>query len=265
LEAGYYQQFDADLSLEVPAEGFRGWTAVPVDLALERTALVSMHAWQFGPQEKVPGLYRQIEYINRAKRIMGEVYPPVLAAARGAAMPVIHVVGGGSDYFKDLPGYHDTVNLAGEEPENLPGAAVDPAVERLKRIKDQHRIHNLHDVMAGHEAVDFPSEARPLPGEPVAHTTYQLNAVCRSRGVTHLIYIGVAINWCLLMSPGGMIDMSRLGYMCSTIGQATTAVENKETARNELAKAIALWRVALHFGFVFDADDFVAALKRSQV
>ena len=265
LQAGYYQQFDADPSLEVPAEGFGGWTAVPIDLALERTALVSMHAWQFGPQEEFPGLYRQIEYINRADKIMREVYPPVLAGARGAAMPVIHVVGGGSDYFKDLPGYHDTVKLAGEEPESPPGAPGDPAIAHVKEIRDEQRVHNLHDVTAGHEGVDFPSEARPLPGEPIAHTTHQLNAVCRSRGVSHLIYIGVAINWCLLMSPGGMIDMSRLGYMCSTIRQATTAVENRETAREELAKQIALWRVALHFGFVFDADDFVAALEPAQV
>ena len=48
--------------------------------------------------------------------------------------------------------------------------------------------------------------------------------------------------------------------MCSTIRQAVTAVECKETARHELNKREALWRVALEFGFVFDLDDFVTAL-----
>ncbi len=48
--------------------------------------------------------------------------------------------------------------------------------------------------------------------------------------------------------------------MCSALRQAVTAVENKETVRGELCKHIALWRVALAFGFVFDVDDFVAAL-----
>ncbi len=56
--------------------------------------------------------------------------------------------------------------------------------------------------------------------------------------------------------------MSRHGIMCSTIREATTAVENRETAREELAKEIALWRVAIAFGYVFNLDDFVAALAR---
>ena len=91
--------------------------------------------------------------------------------------------------------------------------------------------------------------------------SHQLNAVCREKGIWHLVYIGFAINWCLLASPGGMIDMSRMGYVCSTIRQATTAVENKETCSEEWAKEVALWRVALMFGYVFDVDPFVAALQ----
>ena len=48
--------------------------------------------------------------------------------------------------------------------------------------------------------------------------------------------------------------------MCSAFRQAVTAVKNKKTARSELCKEIALWRVALAFGFVFDVDMFVSAL-----
>jgi hypothetical protein len=50
--------------------------------------------------------------------------------------------------------------------------------------------------------------------------------------------------------------------MCSALRQAVTAVENRETAREEQGKEIALWRVALAFGFVFDVDTFVGALER---
>jgi nicotinamidase-related amidase len=121
--------------------------------------------------------------------------------------------------------------------------------------------HNQPDVTAAHAAVSFPPEACPIESEPIAENAHQLNAVCRSLGVSHLVYMGFAINWCLLMSAGGMLDMSRLGYMCSAIRQATTAVENKESARQEWCKELGLWRVALAFGFVFDADDFVAALR----
>ena len=73
--------------------------------------------------------------------------------------------------------------------------------------------------------------------------------------------MGFALNWCLLMSPGGMVDMARHGCLCSTIREATTAVENRETARQELEKQQALWRVALEFGFVFGLEDFLAALS----
>ena len=83
--------------------------------------------------------------------------------------------------------------------------------------------------------------------------------------MNHLVYIGFAINWCLLMSPGGMVDMGRYGVMCSTIAEAVTAVENGETARLELEKRQALWRVAINSGFVFRLQDFtkmVNALPR---
>ena len=43
------------------------------------------------------------------------------------------------------------------------------------------------------------------------------------------------------------------------ISEATTAIENRETARRELNKEQALWFIALLYGFVFEADDFVKA------
>ena len=63
------------------------------------------------------------------------------------------------------------------------------------------------------------------------------------------------------MSPGGMLDMSRHGVMCSALRQAVTAVENKESARGERYKEEGLWRVSVGFGFVYDVDDFVQAIR----
>jgi hypothetical protein len=64
------------------------------------------------------------------------------------------------------------------------------------------------------------------------------------------------------MSPGGMVDMSRRGVICSVLRQAVTAVENRESAAAEAHKEEALWRIALAFGFVFDVDDVVAQLTQ---
>jgi hypothetical protein len=140
----------------------------------------------------------------------------------------------------------------------------DPVLERLRAFRREKGFvgaHNAEDVKRGSAALDFMPQARPEGAEGVAKNTQQLAALCREAGVNHLIYAGFAINWCLLLSPGGMAEMSQRGVMCSALRQAVTAVENRETARNGLCKEIGLWRVALAFGFVFDVEDFVGAIS----
>lgn len=265
LPASYYQHFDADFALDVPAEGYGGWKKADIEISREHSALVVMHAWDTGTREEFPGWHRAVEYMPRADRICRTVFPGLLSAVRESGFSLFHVVGGG-DYYSDLPGYRRAVRLAGPEPSGLEKAEPDPAIERLNEFKAERVFvgrHNEADVKRGFERVGFPPEARPLGDEGVAENAHQLHALCREAGVNHLIYAGFAVNWCLLMSPGGMLDMSRRGYMCSIIRDATTAVENRESARTESHKEEALWRVALSFGFVFDSTDLSAALGRS--
>lgn len=262
MPASYYQQFDANEHLDVPGEGYAGWQRGDVELDLDHTALVMMHAWETGTRIMYPGWYRAVEYIPRAQRIMRDVFPPLLSAARDKHINLFHVVGGG-DYYKSYAGYQRATQLA--EAESKPEqATTDPTLERLRAFRAQHVFvgtHNEADVARGFEHVDFAPEAKPQGEEGIAENASQLFALCKAAGVNHLIYAGFAINWCLLMSPGGMLDMSRRGVMCSALRQAVTAVENKESARTEAHKEEALWRVALAFGFVFDVDDFVRALR----
>lgn len=261
LTARYYQQFDADFSLDVSAEGYGGWQEGPVDLGLDHTAVVVMHAWDMGTRAQFPGWYRAVEYIPRAEAIAETVFPPLLSVVRARGVALFHVVGGG-DYYKRCPGYRRALALAGPEPA-LPQIEADDSLRALQHFRAAHVFvgeHNRADVTAGFERLDFHPQVRPVGDEGVAENAGQLFALCRERGVNHLIYAGFAINWCLLMSPGGMLDMSRRGLMCSVFRQAVTAVENRESARLELHKEEALWRVALAFGFVFDVDDFVRAV-----
>jgi hypothetical protein len=254
----------------VPAETYGGWKRVDIDLDLDHVALVVMHAWDCGTPAQFPGWYRHIEYIPRANQIMMDVFPGMLAAARASGLRVIHVVSGGT-YYKHLPGYITTRRLA-RWGELVPTAGRmqvprDASRRTLDEIRATHGgggVHNQPDIKKGFERLDFPPEARPLDTEAIAENTPQLVALCKKHHVSHLIYAGFAINWCLLLSPGGMADMARHGVMCSAIRQATTAVENKETARGELGKENALWRVALAFGFVFDLDDLLRSLPRQQ-
>ena len=263
LKASYYQQFDADFNREVPGEGYGGWGRTEVELARQHTALVVMHAWDTGSREAFPGWHRAVEYMPRANEIARDVFPPLLRAVRASELPVLHVVGGG-DYYGDYPGYQRAAQLAGAQAAPLEQAVADPALERLRALRREKVFvgpHNEDDVRRGFAALDFMEAARPAGEEGVAENAEQLFALCKEREINHLIYAGFAINWCLLLSPGGMADMSKRGLMCSALRQAVTAVENRETARVELCKEIALWRVALAFGFVFDVADFIGALE----
>ena len=263
VPAHYYQQFDADPTLDAPGEAYSGWGVADVSLSLENTALVVMHAWDTGTPEQYPGWHRAVEYHRRADRIGKEVFPSLLAAVRRSRMRLFHVVGGGN-YYHDLPGYRHAVDLAGPEPDPLPQVVVDPTLAGLREFRRQHVFvgpHNEADVKAGFAKVDFMASARPQGDEGVAENGRQLFGLCREAGVNHLIYTGFAINWCVLLSPGGMWEMQKYGVLCSTVREAVTAVENKETARQEMCKQLALWRVALAFGFVFDLADILAALE----
>lgn len=263
IRASYYQQFDADLSLDVPGEGYGGWRSGEIEIAPEHTAVVVMHAWETGTPQQYPGWYRCVEYIPRAQAILRDVFPPLLEAVRASQLKLFHVTGVGSCY-KELPGYKKALELAGPAPE-IERIASDPALDALREFKRERVYvgkHNEADVSRGFAKLDFAPEARPLGAEAIAENSEQLFALCKAEGINHLIYMGFAIDWCLLMSPGGMVDMSRHGIMCSVIRDATTAVENKETAREQLCKQIGLWRVALHFGFVFDSADLIAALQK---
>jgi hypothetical protein len=180
-----------------------------------------------------------------------------------AGFPLMHVVGGGS-YYQHLPGYQRAVSLAPPPPEPRSRAVPDPTLEALQRFRSDNVFvgkRNQEDVRRGFEKLDFMPQARPLGDEGIAENGDQLCALANEEGANHLIYCGFAINWCLLLSPGGMWEMANRGFLCSAIRQATTAVENRESARRELCKELGLWRVALAFGFVFDVTDVRAYVR----
>ena len=265
LNSHYYQQFDADLSLDVPGEGYGGWKQAELTYNRDRMALVVMHAWDSGTPEEVPGLYRAEEYLPRAMQIGKTVFPPLLKAARETGLRVYHVVSGGEKY-KAMPGFKRAQSLA-KSREALKWRTADDelinAVYRFRHEEVSIGKHNKADADRRFKTIEYMPESLPVGDEGIAEDSPQLFGLCKADGVNHLVYIGFAINWCLLTSPGGMHEMSQHGIMCSTIRQAVTALESKESARRELFKEIALWRTALSYGFVFDYHEFIRAARAS--
>jgi hypothetical protein len=265
IPSWFYEQFDADFNCAVPEKGFNGWKKAELEYSLKHTALVSMHAWDTGTSQQYPGWWRCAPYMVRADKILKNVYPELLKTVRESGMRVFHVVGGSNDYWKKYPGYKYTCSICNNAARKYEPAVADECSQKLWKFKEANAMgaHNSGDTKLGFKRMDFPQEAMPLDNEPIAENAGQLFAVCKQYSINHLIYCGFAINWCLQDSPGGMVDMSRHGLICSTIRQATTAVESKESAAGEMAKEETLWKIALGFGFVFDLNDFTGALKKT--
>ena len=286
----YYQHYDADHSLDVPAEAYGGWKSGDVDIDLSRMALVVMHAWDPGTLETHNAWWRSVEYLPRAKKILEEVFPPLLSAVRSSPMRVFHVWSGrekcyaSSNEHRTLDIGHRTLDMGhgtldiGHRALDIGHRTLDidvrgtpsqtrspiPNPRSLTMWRSDHVFvgrHNVDGVNRCLDELDIAPQAMPKQGEAIAVNGDQLHALCLEHDIDHLIYVGFAINWCLLMSPGGMVDMSRYGIICSTISEAVTAVENKETAREEREKQQALWRVSLEFGFVFPLRELFAAIN----
>jgi hypothetical protein len=219
----------------------------------------------YGEKKDLEGMFRALEFIPRAYDIGKNILPGLIFAVRSSGMKLFHIAGS-KEIAKKYPGYKKTLELAGEE-QPVEQIKSDRLLEKLKQFKLDKSYpgkNNMDSYNKGCAAADFDPNTTPLDDEEIILDERQLLAVCRKYGINHLIYVGFNINWCILFTGGGMIYMSRNGLLCSTVRQAVTAVENRETARDGTAKEVALWMTAAGFGFVYDLEDLIRSLPVSR-
>jgi len=262
IKAYYYQQFAEDDVSDPVAASFGGWQSEDIEISSQHTALVVMHVWDCrSARRQYPGWYRCNEQIDRMNRITDEVLGPLVQEARRAQLRIYHVVYPGN-YYDHLPGYRRARTLCDVSP-SVPQIKADPMLDALRKFRSDRVFvgaPNKADVEVAFERLDFAPQVRPLDSETIVDTSEQLFAACRHDGINHLVYTGFALNACMVIMPGGMEDMRRHGMLCSVIREATTAIENRETVVEERARDVAIWNVALTYGFVFGRDDVVTWL-----
>ncbi len=255
----YYQQY-----------GLGGWGEKPLPLNLDKTALVVMHAVYVGEQEDSPEYFTSVEYLQRCYEIAAKTFSPLLNAARQNNIKIYHIPMR-SGYYESLPGYIRAVNAA--EPVVSPQhVATHDDVLRSLYAQRADLVHGAGEgtyaaiakakALSDQRYVNFIESARPQGIEPVAVNTEQLAAVAVEDSVNHLIYMGFAVDGCLLVSPGGMVDMARRRFMCSVVSDAVTAIENKESRDTLAHTQMGLWRVGSQYGFVYDSSDLIKAFKK---
>ncbi|NMB95139.1 MAG: hypothetical protein GYA02_00765, partial [Clostridiaceae bacterium] len=227
----YYQQFDADYSLDYPGEGYGGWKKADLPINPDKTAIILMHAWDTGTMEEYPGWYRAVEYLPRAKYICDNILPGFLKKVRSSNIKLFHVASS-NQILADYPGYIKTLKICSGDKTRYEQIDIDETIKKLRLFRNDNIFvgsHNKEDVAEGQRCLDFYPTARPMDSEEIVCTSEQLFKLCKYYNIKHLIYTGFAINMCLTVSQGGFVDMSRHGIMCSAIRQLVTAVENKES------------------------------------
>jgi len=260
----YYQHYGADPSLgDDAALTYGGWKKADLPLNAEKTAIVVMHAAYVGEAENAPEQFQYCEYVPRSYRLAKENFPAVLDAARAAGVKVYHVTFG-KGYYEEMPGYTETQALGAEE-KYVPRdkAESDEILSELYSFKSDNVTPGPNAwegiSKARAEYLDFLPEAMPEGNEPICTSSNELAAVAKRDGINHLVYMGFAVDACLLSDEGGMLGMQQRGFMCSAIKDCVTAVENRESTPSKHHTDTALWRVSVNFGFVYEGKDLADA------
>ena len=261
----FYQHYPADYSAGAKAaRGFRGWTSEVRELDLGRTALMLMHLPDVGltpdtewrPDCQRPDLLGTVEWIPRTMDLCTRRLPKLVTAARHAGWQVVHLRTHVEPWFKE----HAARSLA--EAGTPPPADAD-------RIQTPGKSPHTRDVFgelpgrppgSPEHPLGLPEALRPQGNDLVATQSWQLHRLMQKRGITHLIYTGWALNWCLWFSYCGMSDMQRKGYLCSAVRGGCVAIENRDSADTEANLEYGYWKTSTMFGYIFDLDELTAVL-----
>jgi ureidoacrylate peracid hydrolase len=167
----------------------------------------------------------------------------VLEVARGAGMPVIYFQNGWDSDYVEAGG---------------PGSPNWHKSNALKTMRARPELQGKLLAKGGwdYELVD---DLKPVPGDIVLHKTRysgffnsQLDSVLRSRGVRHLVFVGIATNVCV---ESTLRDGFFLEYFGVVLEDAT------HQAGPEFAQKAALFNIETFFGWVSNVADFCDALN----
>ena len=266
----FYRHYPADFSARSKAaRGFRGWSREVRDLDLSHAALLLMHLpdagltpdTEWGPFSPRPDLLGTVEWVPRTMDLCTQRLPPLVAAARRAGLQVVHVYGGIPDP-KEPCAARSLAEAGSPPPSDEERVPPDADVSRRHTLDVFGTLFKRPEGSPDHEA-GLPQVLRPQGDDLVVSESWQLHRLMKKRGITHLLYTGWALNWCLWFSPCGMSDMDRKGYLCSAVRGGCVAIENRESADTESNLEYAYWKTSTMFGYLFDLKELTSELTKS--
>lgn len=234
-----------------------------------RVGLVLVHCWNLGeadgpypigPDDREPG--KAGDWVPVAHEIIRQQIQPALAAARQAGVEVFHLA---QETYADR---YASYNEIKSDP-----AFKEPPKARFKRCVDPRPYQQQHDdeygvgfpgcVWQTHtEKFDIAKAVRPIDGEAVVVNGWQLNELCRRKGIDTLFYAGFMADICLINSSGAMREMSaKFRYNCVLLRECTTAYEYEDTVEGRSMTLSAIRRIETELGCSAATKDFIAAAQ----
>lgn len=168
-------------------------------------------------------------HIDRALWIIRNRMVPAITAARRAGMVIVHApsppVAEQYPHVRrpSLSGGAPPMELASWPPSDFvrrEGAYAafkrpeGPVMEAAYRRAERYRIHPL---------------VEPEETDWLVVSGDELHALCRERGLLHLVYAGFAANMCIPFRDYGIRAMRKRGYHCILLRDSTTAIEGHDT------------------------------------
>lgn len=252
LPVRYYRR-GPDTSLPCD-EAHLSYGEMVLPLPVTQTALVLVDVWSS---------HFLASHAERSGQITRERIAPVLAAARGAGLTVIHA---------------PTPAIAALYPEYRPEAADDAGAVTPSDPRDDWPPRDLRAGRGVYAPFRAPREpayddwdrseqrihpaAEPRPGDFVVATGDELHRLLTRRRIPHLVYAGFAANRCIPFRDYGMRAFRERGYNLTLLRDCTTAVEGHDTlAGLALTRAAVRELEAGRVCFTATSDAFLAACR----
>ena len=264
------------------SESFLGEAEEELTLKSNETALVVVHAWNFGypggpDLDPEQGYYMGwLEYIPRATKIINEAIKPAIDAARSVGIPIVHVVSGFQAHqypqwrvIKELSSPevsdfddHELVSKEERELGSIEGGKW--KLDYYERVwgKGYNEWWDRITAPDASPRVGIAPPVKPQPHDIVVTHGSQLNRILRGLGIWNLLYVGFATDLCLMLIPAALKEMSmRYDYRTIVLRDCTTTIEYPDTVDELLRTKLAIRLVESRMGYSTTSEAFITACR----
>jgi nicotinamidase-related amidase len=238
---------------------------------VDQLGIVSVHCWNLGepdapypfePGTRSPGKIE--DWVPKAHEIVKNRIEPAFQAARKAGITIFHLAG--NTYAPRYPTYKEI----SEDPELQ--APKTPRVEFQGCVRPRNEDEKMRDLFgpdwpgsawqAFPELFDIAKGAKPFDNEPVLTNGWQLNGLCRRKGIDTLLYVGFMAEICLQHVSGATREMAgKFGYRVVVLSDCTTAYEYPETYEKNWMTFAAIRMIEASHGFSTTSREFIEAVE----